>query len=77
MTFCHQCGFMTEQQEQWTTSTQVASDGGSQWIQVQGASSESYCGCKEGTFLWQGLCRSCLEGSRCPGSNDIEARLFF
>lgn len=41
------------------------------WIQIQGADSEDYCSCVEGTYLWKGRCEVCVEGSRCPGSNEL------
>jgi len=70
MTSCHQCG-PADQAERWTTSRNVTTHGEETWIQIQGASSESSCSCVEGTYLWNGRCEECIEGSRCPGSNAL------
>ena len=72
MTACFKCGANTTQMDQWTTSKAVMSQGEIAWIPVQGAVSESYCGCVEGTYYHDGLCRPCDEGSICSGSSRIE-----
>jgi len=70
MTSCYQCG-LADQVEKWTTSKAVISQGAETWIQIQGASSEDFCGCVAGTWLDNGRCEECIEGSECPGSNQI------
>ena len=72
MTFCHQCGANTTQMDQWTTSKSVMDQGGIKWIPIQGAVSENFCGCVEGTYLHDGLCQPCIEGSICRGSSKLE-----
>lgn len=80
MTFCHQCGDPSASQEQlklWTTSQKVVQDG-EMWIQVQGASDESRCGCVPGAYLtWrstQPQCEVCGVGTSCPGSSELLLR---
>eukprot|EP00439_Symbiodinium_sp_Y106_P032155 s4992_g3.t2 len=72
MTACFKCGANTTQMDQWTTSKAVMNQEKITWIPVQGAVSESYCGCVEGTYYHDGLCRPCDEGSICSGSSRIE-----
>ncbi|CAE7337327.1 RPS6 [Symbiodinium natans] len=71
-TACSQCGNHTNQIALWTTSKAVTTTGQTQWIQVQGATSISYCTCIEGFFLFQDRCEPCITGSSCPGSNQLE-----
>eukprot|EP00435_Cladocopium_sp_Y103_P061231 s102_g22.t2 len=70
MTSCVQCG-PADQTERWTTSEAVMSQREQTWIQIQGADSEDNCSCVEGTYLWKGRCEVCIEGSICPGSNQL------
>ena len=63
-TSCERCGV---QEDMWTTSQEI----GSRVIEVLGATSETFCTCKAGSFLWQGACQSCIEGSSCQ-TNRIE-----
>ncbi|CAJ1351250.1 unnamed protein product [Effrenium voratum] len=78
MSECRQCGpGDTAQVAVWTTSKLVpdspgsTSGGTSLWIQMQAATSESLCVCVPGTFLQQGKCEVCLEGSVCFGSQMV------
>ena len=58
---------------QSTTSRLLASDRHQKWIEVDGATSEEFCGCVEGWYMSrQGQCTSCMSGSRCPGSSAVE-----
>lgn len=74
MTFCHQCGYSMApaQLRLWTTSQKVVQDG-EMWIQVQGATDESMCGCIPGTYLSPISldCDVCGVGSECPGSSKL------
>lgn len=81
MTFCHQCGDPFASQEQlklWTTSQKVVQDDGEMWIQVQGASDESRCGCVPGAYLTRTQstpqCEVCGVGALCPGSSELLLR---
>eukprot|EP00439_Symbiodinium_sp_Y106_P028760 s5243_g3.t1 len=63
MTQCHACGA-----EHWTTSQRIVSDDVDRWLEVDGATSASFCSCVEGWFLNKhGLCERCLRGSECIG----------
>lgn len=68
---CSICGNGTGQEDKWTTSEPVMSQGKETWIQVQGADNISYCGCVAGTYLWNGRCEECIEGSICEGSSKL------
>ena len=74
-TFCHQCGYSMApaQLRLWTTSQKVVQDDGEMWIQVQGATDESMCGCIPGTYLSpiSSECDVCGVGSECPGSSKL------
>ena len=61
---CELCG---GGEETWTTSQEIEGE----VLQILGATSESSCTCKDGSFLWQGRCESCSEGSECRG-NEIQ-----
>lgn len=67
MTSCFQCG-LEDQRELWTTSQLVNNE---TYIQIQGAFSETSCSCVPGTYLWNGRCEECIDGSYCPGSNNL------
>lgn len=76
MTFCHQCGspsYPPAQLRLWTTSQKVVQDDGEMWIQVQGATDESMCGCIPGTYLSpiRSECEVCGVGSECLGSSKL------
>lgn len=64
MRSCVMCGNGTER-----TTTVLVSEG---WIEVQGATSESYCRCAPGRFLQDGQCLLCGVGASCPGSDTLE-----
>ena len=53
MTFCHQCGNAdsAERRLLWTTSQKVTQYNADTWIQVQGATDESMCGCVPGLVV--------------------------
>jgi len=68
---CAICGAGTGQEEKWTTSQAVVAQGKETWLQLQGADNQSYCGCIAGTFLWNGRCEDCIEGSLCVGSSRL------
>ncbi|CAL1136495.1 unnamed protein product [Cladocopium goreaui] len=72
MTSCYRCG-QGDHRDRWTTSQLVVSQGDlEKWIQVQGATSQDFCACEAGSFLFQSSCMTCMEGSSCPGSNSLE-----
>ena len=64
MTSCLRCGNGTDR-----TTTLLVEEG---WIEVQGATSESYCRCAPGRFLQNGQCTYCGVGAFCPGSDILE-----
>ena len=68
LTACTKCG----DESQWTTSQVVMDKGLSKWIELEGATSSDFCGCRAGWFLFHGSCQSCIEGSTCPGSSQLE-----
>lgn len=68
LTACTKCG----DESQWTTSQVVMDKGVSKWIELEGATSSDFCGCRAGWFLFDGSCQSCIEGSTCPGSSQLE-----
>eukprot|EP00435_Cladocopium_sp_Y103_P026252 s1980_g6.t1 len=68
LTACTKCG----DESQWTTSQVVMDKGISKWIELEGATSSDFCGCRAGWFLFLGSCQSCIEGSTCPGSSQLE-----
>ncbi|CAK9050882.1 40S ribosomal protein S6, partial [Durusdinium trenchii] len=72
MSSCYRCGSGSGQESWWTTSQEVTSEGKLVVIQLQGATSQSFCRCDRGSFLWQGRCEECSEGSSCPGANRLE-----
>eukprot|EP00434_Breviolum_minutum_P026215 symbB.v1.2.023175.t1/scaffold2102.1/size90421/5 len=72
MSACYRCGVESGQPEMWTTSQEVTTDTGIRIIEVQGATSESFCSCEAGSYLWQGICQVCSEGTSCPGGNRLE-----
>ena len=75
MSFCFNCTMESGhsgQRELWTTSQEVIWETGSQIIQVQGATSSSFCSCTVGSFLKEGRCVACPVGTHCPGSNRLE-----
>ena len=57
---CEACG---GGEEMWTTSQEVQGEE----ILILGAASESFCSCRAGSFLWEGKCETCMEGSSCSG----------
>ncbi|CAL1154799.1 unnamed protein product [Cladocopium goreaui] len=71
MTECFICGAGTGQEEKWTTSQAVVAQGKETWLQVQGSVNQSYCGCIAGTYLWNGRCEECIQGSICEGSSKL------
>eukprot|EP00434_Breviolum_minutum_P008465 symbB.v1.2.007468.t2/scaffold455.1/size335105/16 len=71
LSICSICGAGTGQEDKWTTSQPVISQGKETWIQVQGADNISFCGCVVGTYLWDGLCQECIEGAVCEGSSKL------
>ena len=68
LTACTKCG----DESQWTTSRVVMVKGVSKWIELEAATSSDFCGCRAGWFLFDGSCQSCIEGSTCPGSSQLE-----
>ena len=52
------CGAGTGQEDLWTTSKEVTSDGKVVVLQLLGASSQSLCACDAGSFLWEGRCEA-------------------
>ena len=76
MTACEACGNSTGNAgngSMWTTSKVV--DRGldvETWVEVEGATSASFCHCMKGYHLHQNHCKVCLEGSSCPGSSNLE-----
>ncbi|CAK9097054.1 unnamed protein product [Durusdinium trenchii] len=74
MSRCHPCGMGSGEEHLWTTSREIISGGGVVVIQLLGAVSQSFCACGAGTFLWDGRCQMCMEGSICPGSNRLELK---
>ncbi|CAK9096175.1 unnamed protein product [Durusdinium trenchii] len=74
MSLCHRCGMGSGEEHLWTTSREIISGGGVVVIQLLGAVSQSFCACGAGTFLWDGRCQMCMEGSICPGSNRLELK---
>ncbi|CAE7464201.1 RPS6 [Symbiodinium natans] len=68
-TECMACGGGNQS----TTSRLVVATDRQKWIQVDGATSDKFCGCVEGWYMSsQGQCTRCMSGSRCPGSSDVE-----
>lgn len=69
MMMCETCSNGT----MWTTSRVV--DRGLEvetWIEIEGAYSPSFCHCMKGYHLHRGECELCIEGSKCPGSSEME-----
>ena len=52
------CGAGTGQENLWTTSREVTSDGKVVVLQLLGSASQSFCACDAGSFLWEGRCQA-------------------
>ncbi|CAE7801240.1 unnamed protein product [Symbiodinium sp. CCMP2592] len=67
MTQCKQCG---SGGEEWTTSRVAL--GQERWLEVEGATDESFCHCRSGLFLHDGACQVCSDGTKCTGSDQLQ-----
>ena len=72
MTVCEACS-NSSNSSLWTTSKMVRRESGEDaWMEMEGATADSFCHCMEGFYLHLEECRPCIEGSICPGSSEIE-----
>lgn len=73
MVSCSKCG-NTSDFKTTTLQIEVEVEGQTteRWIEIQGATSDSYCHCVPGRFLHNGECVLCGVGALCPGSDSLE-----